>query len=307
MEGSWVTPAKGKKRMRSDALNQRGMMGMFESTEHADLAYINLCLQNKPTLIPYLASLLRDGSMERALTSKLLGPLPESLGKALSFRCKRMRNLPPRFWVLLWGRVCPDVVRDSVENLTALQHMHLAEFALEMAPDVALPTLHKSSGYEGPLLAVFMARLQDKGDRIKNITRDQVDSMKYGYFHFNPETKELKYMSGEIMNPGITEEQWSRAADWCLTSNHNLDAALASDSLGHVTKLFKLAANQGVQNLPCSHAQEFEHSDAANDFPHAPGSGGSASGSQPLPAASANEAHRNPLPALPALMPLPGA
>ena len=62
----------------------KGLSDVLTTVEQSDLAYLNKELIRAPALIPWLASLMRDGELELALKVNVEGSQPPELGKQIS-------------------------------------------------------------------------------------------------------------------------------------------------------------------------------------------------------------------------------
>ena len=81
------------------------LLDMFDDVEKQDLQFVVNGFKKSPSLVPWIASLMREGVLLRSLSMKMEGSQPMALGRKLPPKCKRLRNLPPRFWELLWVNI----------------------------------------------------------------------------------------------------------------------------------------------------------------------------------------------------------
>lgn len=131
---------------------QQGAIDLFNDVEKSDLQFIMKGFEKAPQLVPWLASLMRDGVLEKTLRVKLAGDQPVQLGKKLGEKMKRFRNLPPRFWGLLWLNLWKQAPGPDSKDckMTLEKHQNLAEWALRINMSGGIPEGHKASQYEAP-------------------------------------------------------------------------------------------------------------------------------------------------------------
>lgn len=179
-----AAPSGPKSKSKSRVQVQQGAVDLFNDVEKSDLQFIMKSFEKAPQLVPWLASLMRYGVLEKTLRVKLAGDQPVQLGKKLGEKMKRFRNLPPRFWGLLWLNLWKEPPSpDNKEcNITLEHHQSLAEWALRVNMSGLLPKGHKASQYEGPLLAVLKARHQQCGSKLQELTAQKFNAGAYGYF-----------------------------------------------------------------------------------------------------------------------------
>ena len=60
---------------------KRELLDIFSDIERADVAYLLKGFKASPQLVPWLASLMRDGALAKMLQVKLAGEQPAQLGK----------------------------------------------------------------------------------------------------------------------------------------------------------------------------------------------------------------------------------
>ena len=59
---------------------EKGALDIFSDIERADVAYVHKGFKASPQLVPWLASLMRDGVLAKMLQVKLAGEQPAQLG-----------------------------------------------------------------------------------------------------------------------------------------------------------------------------------------------------------------------------------
>lgn len=288
-----AAPSGPKSKSKSRVQVQQGAVDLFNGVEKSDLQFIRKGFEKAPQLVPWLASLMRDGVLEKTLRVKLASDQPVQLGKKLGEKMKRFRNLPPRFWGLLWLNLWKEPPSpDSKEcKITLEHHQSLAEWALRVNMSGLLPKGHKASQYEGPLLAVLKARHQQCGSKLQELTAQKFNAGAYGYFGLpSPFVGVVSVTGFETVLKVVSEEVARTADDWQIVDNTNFDAALVSATLGISKDLFVLLKRSVAQaefdrQWP-EHDETFELANAEESFPKPKGyedaipesAGGSSSG-----------------------------
>lgn len=107
------TPAKSKAAVQNSALD------LFNDVEKSGLQYLMRGFEANSGLAPWLASLMRDGILEKTMRLKQVGTQHLELGKKLPEKCRRARNLPPRLWDLLWLNLWQEPPARSAERNSA--------------------------------------------------------------------------------------------------------------------------------------------------------------------------------------------
>ena len=267
---------KARRQKSSGGGGTDSIMAIFDNVEKGDMMYMKTCFEQSPALVPWIASLLRDGSLLQSLARKQAGEQPLCLGKRIPVKCKRYRHLPPRFWELVWVNlgVCEASEFEVKSNkLPLLKHQEVAEWALRMSLDAFLARNHKAADFEGPLIAVLQMRHNDVGSRLRTSQLRYIKSRLYGYFHIPDEFEGEVIICGQrgLMLTATTQELAATATDWELEENTNHDARLVSRSLAFSQGLFCLLFSQRpeLRDAPefAPHDDGVEFPDAANAFP----------------------------------------
>ena len=171
----------------------------------------------------------------------------------------------------VWAR--PEEFQIKANNMTVEEHQSLAEWGLRVVLDAFIPCSHKAACYEGPLIAVLVARHVAVRSPLAGLTMAKVLRKIIGYFHLSHDFAE----SGEIIVNGrkgltitaVSSEVASSTDDWKLEEITNFDARLVSAKLSFSQGLFTLLQRQhsSVAEKYRAHDDAFEHSDAADSFP----------------------------------------
>ena len=264
--------AKAKAKDKANARRNNGK-DLFDNVHKTDLNYVTEALSKNGPLCSTLASMLRNGSLENELKKKIAGGQHLELGKLLGIKMKRIRNLPPRFWELLWMNLWAEHPPTSKETKLSIEdHRELACWALAITSDCLVPTRHKGSGYEGPLLAVLKQRHVDMGSRLSNMTRQMYADGAWGYFALpQPFLGAVLVRGHDLTFTVVHEEVAQMTTDWSIANNGTMEATVESESLGCVQCLFTvLTREKGSSwvkaNMP-EHVFHFEYPNAADRFP----------------------------------------
>ena len=97
----------GKKQIKANAKpikpDKRGKtVDMFDRVHLSDMKYVKDHLELSPPLAAQLASMMRDGTLEKTLFMKMVGGQHYELGKQISEKVIKVKSMSPRFWDLLW-------------------------------------------------------------------------------------------------------------------------------------------------------------------------------------------------------------
>lgn len=264
MAGSSSTGTATKRRKVSGTNIDRGFMNILTDITDADLKFVMEHLRGRPELTAKLASLCRDGRLDDALAKFSAGADPKELGRKLPPKCKRFRNLPPRFWAAFWQKlgILPEDEDQKIDK-DALEPLY--RFALCCGPATPLPTKHKASEYEGPLMACLGQRYKDVGSRLAGIPAARFATIGY-FLYLGCDVLHVATWDRRQIKLNLTMEQINNASDWAIDQNHTPQAALVSKSAGHSVDLFHLARAQLSIERP-EDEEEFEYPAIADNFP----------------------------------------
>ena len=242
---------------------------VFSDVHKADAAYIMKELQANAVLVPFLASMMRDKTLQGLLTKHLQGGQPAALGRKIVAKAKALRHLPPRFWQLVWENIWLTKPEESSTLKMSLEdHHELAEAMLGISMDAPLPKEHKSSSCEGPLIAVLKVRHEEIGKPCACMTWAMYVAGDWGRFRTNKPFD--GYIFVDALEAGIlitTPEMAEAADDWVVSYPNSPNCTLTSA---------KLHFSQGVlpvvkAALPAFKIEEllanYERKNAADNFP----------------------------------------
>lgn len=298
MAPKYAAETPGVKRRRVSAANEEAaLLKSLSSSESRDFDFVCDSIRDRPELTAYIARLLRDGVLEKALATKT-AKLPAELGRQLPARCKRIRNLAPRFIMEFF---------ESLETRGPLQQPQeyddnqlrswkmskevindVLQFALHAWIDCKLPEKHRGSNFEGPLIAVLKARYEAMGSRLANIDWTDIRDGKIGFFVWNEaDPTKVTMLGGHVISLNIDAAFMRQARDWKIQRNCSIDQAiLVSEELDASFELWpKVIKQYSAQECPIGDfAEEFEYPNAADDFPDPSGARGDGA-DQAVPAA----------------------
>ena len=269
----------GKKQIKANAKpikpDKRGKtVDMFDKVHLSDMKYVKDHLELSPPLAAQLASMMRDGTLEKTLFMKMAGGQHYELGKQIGKNVIKVKNNPPRFWDLLWlniWKAAPPTAKG--EKLTGEEHFELASYGLGLHEDARIPKTHKGAGYEGPLVAVLKTQHSTLGYRLSHLTPALYKAGNWGYFGLPSPFNGNVFLRGheDVLLEIVPETKVAQADDWSLANNGTLNVTLESKKMGFIQLIFPvLRAEKGDEfvdeNFP-KHASSFEHSRAADKFP----------------------------------------
>lgn len=135
-----------------------------------------------------------------------------------------------------------------------------------------MPRQHRSSDYEGPLIAVFKARHLQVGSKVAALTAELFKDEDFGYFRLpDPFDGNVAVAGSTVRLLVVHQDKVKTATDWCLDENCTLGAALVSESLGFKQELFPVLKTvmplKDFELVYVTHDKSFELPSAADSFP----------------------------------------
>ena len=241
---------------------------VFSDVHKADAAYIMKELHNNAVLVPFLASMMRDQTLQGLLTKHLQGAQPAALGKVIVAKAKVFRHLPQRVWQIVWENMWSTPPEEKPgQKMSIEDHHELAEAMFGISMDAWLPKEHKCCKYEGPLIALLKVRHEEIGTPCSSLTWTTYVAGDWGRFRI------AKPFDGNITVDDndavlITTALMAQAADdWVVSYPNSLHCTLSSA---------KLHFSQGVLPLVMVELPDFkieellmacERKHAADKFP----------------------------------------
>lgn len=148
-----------KRRRVSAATEESALLTSIAASKTRDYDYICATIKDQSELSSYIARLLRDGALNRALASRSAPTISAELGKKLPARTKRMRHLSYKFLSTFFDKVAQHPLYEPADDGRPLWTMNreiqldLMQFVLHVWADAEIPHTHAGSGYEEPLMS----------------------------------------------------------------------------------------------------------------------------------------------------------
>ena len=234
-------------------------------------------------MVPYLASMLRNGTLKKAIQVMCEHDVQIELGKKLGSKCRRMLNLSRRFkrditklvmTLVPQGQEPPAILDEDAQadeeqkwkDLEDEDVNNIFNYAFGASDHVDLPSQHCHSSYEGPLTCVLIERYKFCKYRMFNFDVDSI--RQWGYFDYpckgQPSTKVYCTLSGTYAEVMYKDDVMDAANEWTIVNNMSMRAQLYSNVLNARVDLAPLFKRAGVK-IPDVEA-EFEYPDAAERF-----------------------------------------
>jgi hypothetical protein len=233
-----------------------------------DKNFIMEQMDNVPGLTSHLASMLRGGTIQKALNRAAAGSASLELGRKIDSKILQIRCLSRKFkWSFFSSHF-----KIHAEDQEAWDHTedrvidHLIQYALACVDKCALPTEHEHPDYEGPMLAVLMHRAAIVKRPVKNL--DATNAGAFGIFTYDDKRPTVIgcRTSASVAILPMTTELLAMATDWEIEDNHSpFKACFKSKFLGAqqlVAPLFVAQHNMVFMEDVLS----FEYPDAAKAF-----------------------------------------
>lgn len=299
--GSKMNPPKDtpKKRKMCAAQIEQSLTNTMVSQKDRDISYVTEVLHDSGAqLSQYLAGLLRDGVIQRAMERAQAPVTPVELGKPLPAKLRRYACLPPKFKLALVVRLnkalrdmtAPDAQEASVDGEVASDlasgsgdgrasagsgvACELSEgvldaaiaFALNKDLETPIPQGHLGARFENPLLDVLAERAHAMGDRLENVSVEDLQSMSFGHFTWDRKTpNKVMALSGQSVKISLSAEMLTEMPDLQIADNWSFQAALISASTGYRQSLHMLLKTQFQHVFPDPQAG-FEYPAAAEKY-----------------------------------------
>jgi hypothetical protein len=267
-------PAKKKPQSRVQKSSEVGFDHILDNQEDADFIYVTRCLNERPRLRAVVASLLRDGEIDRALMRRDSKAIAMQLGKPLTTRMKKLKNLAPRLWTQLFNHL-NNIEGDATfepegaDPISHLEKMQFCCFALNSMPDTDVPKQHPCSEWEGPMLAVLKARCAEVGPRLDSLTYHNKDSFGWAtYSNEKPTKVTIQWHAGGPLVVDLPyTEGFMQGCTVTIQDNCSLqDCYLCDENAGFSQVIWPLLQKQHPKHGLQQDCSAFELPDAAADF-----------------------------------------
>jgi hypothetical protein len=244
-----------QKRKRSQGQVEASIAGGMEGQHERDTSFIKKFLEptERHRLAAYVAGLLRDGILERAMTKAESANAPQALGKKLPKKIRRLKAFPPSF-KLKWTMDHADglfvdkpagadlTIDDFQIPLTLVDK--LCEYLLCYdADNLDVPTDFIGADFEKPMVAQWDARAKVRGKTLNGLTRDNMLAGKFGFFKWDKASPlDVGCDDGSKFKLTFDPKFIAEMTDLCLVDNHSCRARIESIGTGFEFNLHKARA-----------------------------------------------------------------
>lgn len=278
-----------KQRRTTEPKVSSGIDLVIKSATNSDIKYITHTLTSEGSgLTSFVASMLRDGEVQKALQRKKDSARKTKLGRRLAGRAKKLRHLLAKFCKdfvlsLLQGRDPFEGNEGHQDNEPKCWTEKLAD-SLRVTLDTELPSTHDYPRYEGSLQLVLAARAKgvDATKRLQGLTAANFKT--FGVYEVSAENK-------RVVTPRFDRSRRIELLCWPaeyftdeteVTISHNdsiFEAVAHIEPLGGSQALYSLFRAQHSGKGPEPDNEGFEYPGATKCFADRNG------GSPPSPAA----------------------
>ena len=272
-DGAVKTATKGRK--RSMGHMETTLSATLQSGRGRDIAFICQTLEAYDTdqLAQYIASLLRDGMLQRAMLKACAQPLPASLGRRFPSKCVRFASFPPRYKRHVVNMLTAEPLvyqhgdpEELAELLTDSLFNQLFVFGLGVDLRTERPTERACADYEGPIAVVLALRADGFGNRLKNITKATLLSKDWGYVSWSRDVPtQAAFFNGRVIQIPIGDCVVRDARGLTIENNHSTDVALVDHQIGYAQALAPLLKRQHGVEFQNPH-EKFEYIASCFEF-----------------------------------------
>lgn len=264
------SPASASKKRRHTGENA-AINVILRATEHctrADRQYILTILDAKPELENFIATMLRSGTLEKAMRARSQSLAGQELGRKFppnrSRGPRRFKHLTSRFRKACIAQRIDMDSSDGWHDIEQSVLDNLFYFALATDPETPLPKAHCHPEYEGPLYLVLAARYEAMGSRLSKCSPEEADS--WGYFSVQGSKEGCVHCRlNEKDLPLNMDTLYKQADDWVIMDNHSMEAKIFSEELDIGQRLCKAYERHFKLEMK-KHDEEFEYPKAADEL-----------------------------------------
>ena len=244
-----------KRRKVSQKIVDSGVDHLLDNTEDKDRVYINKMLDEKHhSVTSFLAGMLRDGEVEKALERKqqtqvmhLLGPkMPDRLQGFLlkHFTRRYCRELVDLF---IGSNLFPPGEK-SVELCDDETYLGLVMYAIHGIGNMPVPIDHACSGYEEPMKLVHMQRynqVSQGAPRLEGLTPDTTND----YVHYKRDPEDVTMVNLTLRPDCRIELPWTcqtiqKYSDWKLEEAYCYSSASIRSRAGGMNQCCSRSSTQ---------------------------------------------------------------
>jgi hypothetical protein len=238
-------PAK-KARKVGDQQAVTALCSALSHGDAADEAFVMKCTQRADGATRALASLLRNGTVQKAIDRHHYTEM-QALGKHLPPSCTTIASLPKNFkWKLFWDCVKMDSPISEEFVCSDRDIASKLNYALHCTLLTKLPTTHCNPDFEAPLGAVLQDIYKQNGNRLGTLTVDNFKEC--GYWSFDKAKNTMTHRpSNHTFGTRIENATLDEADDWKIDDPAVFDASLSSESSGAMYKILAMAKKAKVE------------------------------------------------------------
>jgi hypothetical protein len=248
---------------------------MVNNSLELDRAYILRELDTRPSIRGTIATMIRDGEIDRAVMRSQYKYVTERLGKPLSIKCKKLRHVRAGMWRELFrimvGQEEGQFEPDDTEPLTDQMVRDFCLFGLGKGLDTPLPTKHVASSFEGPLFLVLLAEAKERKDRLQYVSFANHSS--FGWVEYDQEKTPCKVTVGRNAGGEVYEltlrESEARMRGMTVVISSNLfldDVQMKDEEEGWSQSIIRLLMKQHPNHTLTQNDDAFDHPSAADVF-----------------------------------------
>lgn len=230
-----VSDSAAKRRRVSSKVAVDGLANSFTSTVDTDIDYISMQLKVSPHLAGWLASQLRDGTLEAAWKRTQSKECHEWAPSSSNMRHIGIK-ITKDFLASVAPHFAPEALEENTIYVSAAQGLRFLTYALNVRESCFLPSANVEAS-----LAVFQKRYADMGKRLSDAPTS-CTWQSFGYFALDPEdhltVRALRSPAKEWhAKLPLTAEAFSEVSDWRFENNWSTKSVLKSPQGGHVVAL----------------------------------------------------------------------
>lgn len=244
-----------RKRKRDEEAALSGFATYIHSAGDKDREFIINTMDEKPELVPQIARMLRDKTLEEALErtkKEAVAGKGRDLGKPLGKQTKHFKKLGITCMLAFLEQIANKFFPQAVDDIKGLCKGEKGDsispekvgmvwdFMLDVDSRTRLPTKHKHSEYTNPLMQVLMRRYIDCGNRLQYFKF--VIGANLGFFSWSrterPAEVKLNIFQKQVIKLPVADSEFDNEHEWQLINNTTQGASLVCEALSRRFKLF---------------------------------------------------------------------
>lgn len=242
-------PPSKKARKVGDKQAVSALCSALSHGDAVDEAYVMECMQRGDGTTRALASLLRNGTVQKAINAHLNIEM-KALGKPLPPNCSNVAQLPKNFkWKLFWACVKIDTPITEEFVVSDRDITSKLNYALHCKAIAKLPDSHAHAVFEEPLAAVLIDIYKQCGNRLSKLTNATFHDV--GYWSFDLGKNTLTYSpKKQTFGTQIDSATLGEAKDWKIDDPAVFDATLSSETSGASYKILAMVKKAKIELEP---------------------------------------------------------